>query len=87
MYVFYYYVHFNRFYAPQELEIRLLDDTNENIQVSYLGNGFEEQIIHMCECVEKGLTESPINTFEQSIFIAKQMDEIRKTIGIKYPQD
>lgn len=81
------YVHFNRFYAPQELEIRLLDGTNENIQVSYLGNGFEEQIIHMCECVKNGLTESPINTFEQSIFIAKQMDEIRKTIGIKYPQD
>ena len=81
------YVHINRFYAPQEIEIKLLDGTTQNISVPYLGNGFEEQIIHVCECVSKGLTESPVNTFEQSIFIAKQMDEIRKIIGVKYPQD
>ncbi len=81
------FVHINRFYAPQEIEIKLLDGTTQNISVPYLGNGFEEQIIHVCECVSKGLTESPVNTFEQSIFIARQMDEIRKIIGVKYPQD
>lgn len=80
-------VHITRFYAPQEIEIKLLDGTTQNISVPYLGNGFEEQIIHVCECVSKGLTESPVNTFEQSIFIARQMDEIRKIIGVKYPQD
>lgn len=81
------YVHINRFYAPQEIEIRLLDGTSETIEAKYLGNGFEEQIIHVCECVEKGLTESPINTFEQTLYITKQMDEIRKLIGVEYPQD
>lgn len=81
------YVHINRFYAPQEIEIRLLDGTNEIIETKYLGNGFEEQIIHVCECVEKGLTESPINTFEQTLYITKQMDEIRQKIGVNYPQD
>ena len=81
------YVHINRFYAPQEIEIHLLDGTNKTIEAKYLGNGFEEQIIHVCECVEKGLKESPINTFEQTLFITKQMDEIREKIGVKYPQD
>ena len=81
------YVHMNRFYAPQEIELKLLDGTEEKISVPYLGNGFEEQIIHMCECIEKGLTESPINTFEQSLFIARQMDKIREMIGVKYPMD
>ena len=81
------FVHINRFYAPQEIEIRLLDGTNETIEMKYLGNGFEEQIIHVCECVEKGLKESPINTFEQTLFITKQMDEIREKIGVIYPQD
>ncbi len=81
------YIHINRFYAPQEIEIKLLDGTRETIEAKYLGNGFEEQIIHVCECVEKGLKESPINTFEQTLFITKQMDEIREKIGVKYPQD
>lgn len=81
------YFHVNRFYAPQEIEIKLLDGTNEVIEAKYLGNGFEEQIIHVCECVEKGLKESPINTFEQTLYITKQMDEIRKKIGVIYPQD
>ncbi len=81
------YIHINRFYAPQKIEIKLLDGTNETIEEKYLGNGFEEQIIHVCECVEKGLTESPVNTFEQTLFITKQMDEIRKLTGVEYPQD
>ncbi len=81
------YIHINRFYAPQEIDIKLLDGTSEVIETKYLGNGFEEQIIHVCECVEKGLTESPINTFEQTLFITRQMDEIRQKIGVKYPQD
>ena len=81
------FIHVSRFYAPQEIEINLLDGTKEIIKEKFLGNGFEEQIIHVCECVKKGLKESPINTFEQTLFITKQMDEIREKIGLKYPQD
>ena len=81
------FVHVNRFYAPQEIEVNLNNGTMEIIKAKYLGNGFEEQIIHVCECVKKGLKESPINTFEQTLFITQQMDEIRMRIGVKYPQD
>lgn len=81
------YVHLNRFYAPEELEIRLLDGTSETIHVPFRGNGFEEQISHVCECVSKGLTKSPVITPGQSLFIARQLDEIRKLTGIVYPQD
>ena len=81
------FVHVNRFYAPQEIEVNLNNGTREIIEAKYLGNGFEEQIIHVCECVKKGLKESPINTFEQTLFITQQMDEIRMRIGVKYPQD
>lgn len=77
----------NGFYAPQEIELHLLDGTNEKLEVRYLGNGFEEQIQHVCDCLFKGLKESPIITKEQTIFIIKQMDEIRKDIEVIYPQD
>lgn len=81
------YVHLNRFYAPQEIEIHLLDGTNEKIEAKYWGNGFEEQIQHVCDCINNNLKESPVVTHEQTLFITEQMDEIRKEIGIIYPQD
>lgn len=81
------YVHIERFYAPQKLEIRLNSGETETVDVPYEGNGFEEQIHHMCECVSKGLTKSPVVTPEQTLYIMEQMDTIRRMTGIEYPQD
>lgn len=81
------YVRVERFYAPQKLEFHLKDADDEVIEVPYAGNGFEEQIIHVCECVNKGLKSSPVNTPEQTLYITKQMDDIREMIGVIYPQD
>lgn len=81
------YARLPRFYAPQEIEIHLNDGTDETISVPYKGNGFEEQIEHFSDCVMKGLKESPVVTREQTLFITRQMDEIRKITGIVYPQD
>ena len=81
------YVKLERFYAPQKLEIHLDGEQETIIEVPYRGNGFEEQIAHMCKCVAEGLKESPVNTPEQTLYIMKQMDAIRKITGIKYPQD
>ena len=81
------YAHVNRFYAPQEIELVLNDGKREKIATPYKGNGFEEQIAHFCECVSNGLTESPVVTHQQTLYITKQMDEIRKIVGVIYPQD
>lgn len=81
------YAHLRRFYAPQEIEIHLNSGEKETISVPYAGNGFEEQIAHFCECVSLGLTQSPVITPEQTLYITRQMDEIRKMTGIVYPQD
>lgn len=81
------YAHLRRFYAPQEIELHLNDGTTRKISVPYKGNGFEEQITHFSECVSLGLTKSPVIPPEQTLYITKQMDEIRKMTGIVYPQD
>ncbi len=81
------YARLPRFYAPQEIEIHLNNGENQTIPVPYAGNGFEEQIEHFCDCIKKGLKESPVITHEQTLYITKQMDEIRKITGIVYPQD
>ncbi len=81
------YAYLRRFYAPQEIEIYLNDGKTRTISVPYAGNGFEEQITHFSDCVSKKLKESPVVTREQTLYITRQMDEIRKITGIKYPQD
>ncbi len=81
------YACLRRFYAPQEIEIHLNDGKTRTVPVPYAGNGFEEQITHFSDCVIKGLKESPVITHEQTLYITRQMDEIRKITGIKYPQD
>ena len=81
------YVKLNRFYAPEKLEFHLNSGEEFNVDTPYAGNGFEEQIKHVCDCVSAGLTESPVNTFDQTLFIMKQADDIRFQTDISYPQD
>ncbi len=81
------YAYLPRFYAPQEIKLQLNNGESEIISTPYKGNGFEEQITHFSDCVLKGLKESPIVNHKQTLYITKQMDEIRKIIGVKYPQD
>lgn len=81
------YAHLRRFYAPQEIDLYFNDGRRQTISAPYAGNGFEEQITHFSECVARGLRQSPIVTSEQTLYITRQMDEIRKITGIVYPQD
>ncbi len=81
------FAHLDRCYAPQTIKLKFNDGSEEEIHAPYSGNGFEEQITHFSDLILKGKKESPVNTFAQSLFIANQMDEIRKQIGIVYPQD
>jgi dihydrodiol dehydrogenase / D-xylose 1-dehydrogenase (NADP) len=39
------------------------------------------------KCIEKGLLEHPSVTHEESLLIAKIEDEIRRQVGVKYPED
>ncbi len=81
------YARLPRFYAPQEIYLQFNNGESKTISVPYAGNGFEEQITHFCDCVNKGLKESPVVTQEQTLYITEQMDKIRKMIGVTYPQD
>ena len=81
------YARLPRFYAPQEIELHFNSGETQTICVPYAGNGFEEQIEHFSECVAQGLTESPVIPAEQTLYIIRQTDAIRKQTGIVYPQD
>jgi predicted dehydrogenase len=80
------YAYLRQFYAPREIVLDL-DGRRKIIAAPYAGNGFEEQIEHFCDCLRKGLAESPLIPHSQTLRIITLTDKIRELIGVRYPQD
>ena len=78
------YVQFkSRFYAPERFAIHINNGETTEYETPFLGNGFEEQIIDFHRCLREGRLESDIMPFAQSREIARQMDEIRRQVGVE----
>ncbi|MBR5586613.1 MAG: Gfo/Idh/MocA family oxidoreductase [Clostridia bacterium] len=78
------HIYLPNFYGANELFVAVGGDARY-IENSAMGDGFEEEIIEVCDCIRAGKTESDILPLDESIAILGQMDEIRKQIGVKYP--
>lgn len=50
-------------------------------------NGYEYQVLECKRCLEQGLTESPMMPHAETISIMRQMDDLRKEWGVRYPMD
>lgn len=60
------------------------DNKNETVAIDFEATGFEYQTRHVVECMEAGLTESPIMPLTDSLQIHRLMDDIRTQIGLSY---
>lgn len=78
------YIKLPSFYGAQEI-ILCKEGEEKVIKKPSLGEGFEEEIIEVCNCISNGKTESSVMPHTESLLMLSQMDEIRNQIGIKYP--
>jgi predicted dehydrogenase len=51
------------------------------------GSGYQFETRHVGECLQKGLTESPIMTFADSLLLMETLDRVRAAAGIRYTAD
>jgi predicted dehydrogenase len=51
------------------------------------GYGYQYEAMHVCECLEKGLTESDVMTHADTLLLMETLDAIRSKAGIVYPVD
>jgi predicted dehydrogenase len=51
------------------------------------GNGYEYEAQHVTDCIKKGLTESPLRSYADTILLMETLDEIRRIAAIKYSID
>jgi len=51
------------------------------------GYGYQYQARHVQDCLHKGLLQSPVMSFEDTLLQMETLDRIRKAAGIVYPHD
>ena len=81
----------HRFYAP-ESTLEFYPEKMDSKQIVSFHNpvqgwGYHYEVKHVCECLEMGLTESPLMTLGNSLDLMKVLDDIRQIAGIKYDAD
>lgn len=81
----------HRFYTPFA-QIEYYPGTPDTKQILFAsenerGWGYHYQAKHVCECIENGLTESPVMTHADTLAIMNTLDAIRRIAGIKYDAD
>jgi predicted dehydrogenase len=78
----------NRFYEPSAT-IQYYPDIITSRTIIPIekepGWGYQHEIRHVNECLQKGLTESPVWTLDDTLSLMKTLDAVRAIIGLKYP--
>lgn len=72
------------FHRPYSYEL-VMGDSNEAqyIEVPYDIDDFYSEIVHVVDCINQDMIESPIMSLQDSINIAKIMDQVKAEIKVK----
>ena len=80
----------SRFYEPSAT-IQYYPDRVDSRQLVSLerqnGWGYQHEIRHVNECLQKGLTESPMHSLIDTLALMQTLDAIRSQMGLKYEVD
>ena len=80
----------SRFYEPSSTVEFYNErvDSREIIPVAKEpGFGYQYEARHVNDCLRKGLTESPVVSFNDTLLLMETLDKIRDVAGIRYPAD
>ena len=81
----------HRFYAPESTLEFYPEKMDSKQQVLFDGPqqgwGYQYEVKHVCECLEKGMKESDVMTLDNTLEMMRVLDEIRKKAGIRYEAD
>jgi predicted dehydrogenase len=79
----------NRFHNPVG-DIEYVKGKDEVHQISVKreeGFGYQFEARHVCDCLRKGLIQSPVYSLQDSLLLIQTLDKIRESAGIKYSAD
>lgn len=85
------YIEIPVFWKPTMMKVTIDGATQEYREPIPLRNseypdeGYQYEIMHVHDCLRNGLKESPVMTWDRSLRVLKQCDELRRQWGLKYP--
>jgi predicted dehydrogenase len=71
-------------HCPQSLTLTT-DAGTEQLSARYEGNGLQHEIAEVHRCLQLGLHESPLMPLDETLALARTLDEVRRQIGLVYP--
>ena len=80
----------NRFYEPTatiQYYPERVDSRTEVFIQKEAGWGYQHEIVHVNDCLRKGLTESPIHTLSDTLDLMESLDRIRAEMGLRYTNE
>jgi predicted dehydrogenase len=69
---------------PAVATIDYLDGRSITLDVPFTAGGFQYEIAHFCELVNKNLIESPIVSHDVSRQMIRMLDKVRALVGLKF---
>ncbi len=80
----------HRFYSP-DATIEYYPGQPDSKQIIPVerggGHGYQYEAEHVCDCLQKRLTESPVMTHNDTLQLMEVLNTIRQEAGIKYRED
>ena len=75
----------NWWFTPVPICIKSPEGEKIKIDLAFEGNGYNYEATEVVECLRKGKTQSDIMSWKDSLLLIDTLDEIRKEIGLVYP--
>lgn len=78
-------IYFSKYvYAPDKIVVVPLNGEPEDITVDLIGNIYNYEAVEVVSCLEQGLTQSKLWSWDDSLLLIDTLDEIRRQIGLVY---
>ncbi|MFE7062594.1 Gfo/Idh/MocA family protein [Sutcliffiella sp. NPDC057660] len=77
----------DKIHTPEKVQIFFKDGTSEDITVTQKAKSMYYEAAEFINLVENGQLESSTNSFANSLYTHRTLDEVRKQIGLKYIAD
>lgn len=75
------------FWSTQNAEVHLKNGLMRTINIKFIRNGLEYQVMHMIGRLEQGKLESDIMPLSKTIEVMKFMDSLRNEWGVRYKSE
>ncbi|GIK55206.1 MAG: Gfo/Idh/MocA family oxidoreductase [Chloroflexi bacterium] len=79
-------IHFP-WWQPTRLTLTLSGQAAQDIELPFLGNGYNYEAAAVMDCLRSGQTQHPLMPWSTTLALQDTMDKIRTQWGLRYPAD